>query len=126
MIYRWQTGAIAWVLHRLTGLFLTFYLTLHVWVIHNLTKGPEGFNEVMGFLGSPIFKLGEIGILFAILYHAFNGIRILIIDFGKGARYQKQLFWGLMAVASVIFLVAGSQLFMDFLAVLSKTFELSI
>ena len=95
-------GSWAWILHRLTGLALIFYLSLHIWVISTLTSGAEKFNEVMKFLGSPLFKYLEIGLWFVILFHAFNGIRVLIIDFSKGSLYHKKLFWILMTIAFIM------------------------
>ena len=51
----------------------------------------------------PIFKLGEIGLFAAVLFHAINGLRIVIFDFWVGAmRFQKQMFWA----GAVIFVAA--------------------
>lgn len=105
--YKWRIGMAAWFLHRLSGLALIFYLCLHIYVIHNLAYGEKRFNETMQFLGSPLFKLLEIGLLGVILYHAFNGLRIIIIDFWGGTRIQKKLFLIFMAVAVALF-VAGA------------------
>ena len=105
--YRWQLGMIAWALHRLSGLALIFYLCLHIYVIHNLAFGASRFNEVMKMVGSPMFKVLEIGLLGVILYHAFNGIRIVIVDFWGGAKIHKKLFWAMMCVAAALF-VAGA------------------
>jgi len=101
---------VAWLLHRLSGLALTFYLCLHIYVIHSLTYGPERFNAMMKFLGSPLFKALEIGLFGVILYHAFNGIRVIIIDFWGGSRIQKQLFYILMAVAALLFLAGAARM----------------
>lgn len=103
MRYRWHLGYIAWLLNRITGVAITAYLVIHMWVIHHLTKGPDEFNEVMHFVQQPLFKLAEIGLLGVILYHAVNGVRLLIVEWGGGARYQKKLFWWVMAVGIVLF-----------------------
>ncbi len=95
-------GSWAWMLHRLSGLLLIFYLSLHIWVINSLTIGPESFNKVMAFLGSPVFKLAEVGLWGVILFHAFNGVRIVIVDFFKGSLFQKKLFFILIAIAFVM------------------------
>lgn len=108
------TGSWAWILHRLSGLALIFYLTLHIWVINSLTKGPESFNEVMGFLGSPLFKILEIGLWGVILYHAFNGIRVVVVDFWKGSLFHKKLFYGLIAIAFILW-IAGSYMIVSHL-----------
>jgi len=103
--YRYHTGTVAWVLHRLAGLALIFYLVLHIWVIHNLNS-PIGFNKVMLFLNTPVFKILEIGLWGVIIYHAFNGLRIIIVDFFAGSKVQKQMFWGVVAIGIIVF-IAG-------------------
>jgi len=105
--YRWKLGMVAWVLHRLSGLVLIFYLCMHIFVIHNLAYGEDRFNEVMELLGSPMFKVLEIGLLGVILYHAFNGLRVIIVDFWGGTKIQKKLFWVMMAIAAALF-IAGA------------------
>jgi succinate dehydrogenase / fumarate reductase cytochrome b subunit len=98
-------GSWAWILHRLAGLALIFYLCLHIWVINTLTLGPEKFDSVMGFLGSPMFKLLEVGLWGVILFHAFNGARIVIVDFFKGALFHKKLFFLLIAIAAILWVI---------------------
>lgn len=105
--YRKFTGSWAWILHRLSGLALIFYLTLHIWVINTLTQGPGQFNKVMNFLVSPLFKFLEVGLWGVILYHAFNGIRVVLVDFSKGSLFHKKLFYFLVAVAFILW-AAGS------------------
>lgn len=105
--YKWKLGMVAWLLHRLSGLALIAYLCMHIVVIHNLAYGPENFNAVMEILGSPFFKVLEIGLFGVILYHAFNGLRVIVVDFWGGTKKQKQLFWIMMAIAGVLF-VAGT------------------
>jgi succinate dehydrogenase / fumarate reductase, cytochrome b subunit len=104
MIYRWHLGYVAWLLNRITGVAITFYLALHIWVIHHLHQGPQGFNKVMGVVSHPVFKLLEIGLIGIILFHAMNGIRLLIVEWGGGTRNHRKLFWWMMAIGVVLFL----------------------
>lgn len=105
--YTHFVGSWAWLLHRLSGLALIFYLCLHVWVIHTLTLGPESFNKLMAFLTSPLFRILEAGLWGVILYHAFNGVRVIIVDFFGGSLAHKKLFLILIAVAFLLW-AAGS------------------
>jgi len=100
--YQWHVGFIAWVLHRLTGLLLSLYLIIHVWVVRTISHGPEGFNRVMAMVQTPLFLFFEVGLLGTVLYHALNGVRLLLIDLGWGVRHQKGLFFVLAALAMVI------------------------
>lgn len=114
--YRWHVGTLAWILHRITGLLLIFYLVLHIWVTHHISQGPEGFNRVMKAVQSPIFLLLEIGLLACVLYHALNGLRIIVVELSReGVEAQKQIFAAMMALAIILFLVAGVPMFIHFL-----------
>ncbi len=104
--YRYHTGTVAWIFHRLSGLALILYLVLHIWVIHNLDN-PAGFNKVMAFLNEPIFKLLELGLWGVIIYHAINGLRIILVDFFGGSKNQKKLFWGVVVIGIIVF-IAGA------------------
>jgi succinate dehydrogenase / fumarate reductase cytochrome b subunit len=103
-------GSWAWILHRLSGLGLIFYLTLHIWVINTLTLGEETFNDVAAFLNSPLFKLLEVGLWGIILFHAFNGVRIVIVDFFKGSLFHKKLFFVMIAIAFVLWAIGSYML----------------
>jgi len=106
MLYKIKTGMLAWILFRLTGLGLVFYMALHIHVISNL-HDPTKFNDAMAFLGSWQFRFLEIGLFILVLYHALNGIRIFIVDFFNGSLYQAKLFWTLMGVGFFLFLAGA-------------------
>jgi len=110
MHYRWHAGYVAWLLNRLTGVAITFYLLLHIWVIHHLAQGRESYQRVMDFLSSPLFSFLELGLIGVVLYHMMNGIRLVLIDFGNGALYSKRAFWVLMAVGVVLYVICAWEL----------------
>lgn len=97
-------------MHRLSGLALIFYLSLHVWVINSLTMGPDKFNSVMKFLASPLFKFLEVGLWAVILFHAFNGVRIVLVDFSKGSLFHKKLFTVLITIAFILWVLGSVML----------------
>ena len=90
--YRIHAGTFAWILHRLSGLGLIFYLLLHIWVISHLSGGQKSFDGIMHAFGSPLFKFMEIGLVGVILYHLFNGLRVTLIDMGVLVEKQKILY----------------------------------
>lgn len=106
MRFHWYTGQVAWVLHRVTGLAIVLYLVIHIWSISKLSD-PATFNAEMALYSQPLFRLGEIGLLAACVFHALNGARIFLVDFGNGARYHKQLFYAVL-VLSVVVITAGA------------------
>src|SRR5687767_10328600 len=108
--YRWRySGMLAFVIQRVTGLALLAYLFLHVLTIHQLRE-PARFDESMRMFDSPLFKLGEIGLLGAVILHALNGVRLTLIDMGVGvtATRQRQMFWYLAVGVGAIVFIAGA------------------
>lgn len=105
--YQWHVGSFAWVLHRITGLLLSLYLVIHIWVVRTVGQGPEGFDRVMATVQTPLFLFFEVGLLGTVLYHALNGVRLLLIDTGWGVRHQKGLFFVLAGLAVVVLLIGA-------------------
>ena len=81
MRYRGAIGQWSWVLHRLTGVGVVFFLALHVIDTSWAVFYPDLYVKAIAAYQSPIFTLGEFGLVFAVVYHAFNGIRIVIFDY---------------------------------------------
>ncbi|WP_309129932.1 succinate dehydrogenase, cytochrome b556 subunit [Microbacterium sp.] len=101
-LYRGREGMWSWVLHRITGVAIFFFLLVHVLDTSLIRVSPEAYDAVIGTYKHWIMGLGEIALVGAIVFHAFNGLRIILVDFwSKGAQYQRQLFWGVLAVWAV-------------------------
>lgn len=101
-----STGFISFLLCRFTGVALVLYLFLHMWVIGSINSGPEAFNARLALVQTPVFKFLEVGLLAAVVYHAFDGIRLLIVHYLDVTEYRKSLFYAAFAV-SVLLTVAG-------------------
>ena len=44
-------------------------------------------------------------LVFVVIYHAMNGLRVVLFDVGLGIRRQKAVFWVTMAIAAVLTVV---------------------
>lgn len=103
-LYRGKVGMWSWVLHRITGVAIFFFLLVHVLDTALVRLSPEAYNAVITTYKTPIIGLAELGLVAAILYHALNGIRVILIDFwSKGAKYQNLMFWIVVVIAFVVF-----------------------
>jgi len=92
---------------RISGVALIFYLILHIYVLHHLLEGPAAFDALMKTVQSPLFKLFEVALLGAVLYHALNGVRLLIIDFGSGAKNHQPWFWAMVSIGFLAFILGA-------------------
>lgn len=98
-LYRGREGMWSWVLHRITGVAIFFFLLVHVLDTSLVRLSPDAYNAVMGTYKTVVMGLGEIALVGAIVFHAFNGLRIILIDFwSKGTRYQKVMFYIVVAL----------------------------
>jgi succinate dehydrogenase / fumarate reductase cytochrome b subunit len=106
-----QTGGWAYILHRVTALGLTFYLYLHLVILGQLAKGPEGYDGFLALVRNPIAIAGELLVVAGGILHGLNGIRIILTTFGLSVTRQKQLFYVLMVIALVAILIFGNRMF---------------
>jgi succinate dehydrogenase / fumarate reductase, cytochrome b subunit len=111
--YKFHIGTIAWLFHRISGLALIFYLSLHVWVVHYLAESPQTFDTLMNFLASPLFKFAEVGLLAAIIYHSLNGVRVILSEYKWGNANQKALFYFAFGITLLVTAIGGFILVKD-------------
>lgn len=98
-LYRGDLGMWSWVAHRITGVLTFFFLFAHVLDTALVRVSPNAYDVVIETYKNPVVNLIEVGLVGAVLYHALNGIRVMLVDFWeKGPRYQRQMLWGIVAV----------------------------
>jgi succinate dehydrogenase / fumarate reductase cytochrome b subunit len=106
-LYRGDPGMWSWVLHRVTGATIFFFLFVHVLDTALVRVSPEAYNAIIDTYKTPIIGLMEMGLVVAVLYHALNGIRIILIDFWEqGPKYQRLMLWIVLAVWITVFIAA--------------------
>jgi succinate dehydrogenase / fumarate reductase cytochrome b subunit len=95
----------SWVAHRITGVTLFFFLFAHVIDTAMVRVSPDAYNTAVETYKNPVVGIMELGLVAAVLFHAFNGIRIILIDFwGNGPRYQRQMSYGVIVLFLILFL----------------------
>ena len=102
-----STGFISFVLRRFTGVALVLYLFTHMWVIGSVNSGPEAFDARLNLVQTPFFKLAEIALLAAVVYHAFDGIRLIIVHYFEVTEYRKSLFYAIFAISAILVIAGG-------------------
>jgi succinate dehydrogenase / fumarate reductase cytochrome b subunit len=111
--YRGGQGHWAYVLHRLSGLGILAFLAAHVVDTALIGWGPEVYNKAIALYRHPFFRVNEVVLFAAVLYHALNGVRVVLVDVVPGAtRHHKKmlavetlLFFALMIPAAVAMLI---------------------
>ena len=89
-LYRGREGMWSWVLHRITGVVLFFFLLVHVLDTGLVRVSPEAYDLVIETYKNPIVGLAEVGLVGAFLFHSLNGLRVIAVDFWKhGTRFHR-------------------------------------
>ena len=100
--YRGRSGHLSWIAHRISGLAILLFLVIHVWETANAYFYPELYAWSIAVFKYPPIAIGEIPLVGAVFYHAFNGTRISILDFKpEWWKYQQKtalIVWVLFAI----------------------------
>ncbi|MBF6356276.1 succinate dehydrogenase, cytochrome b556 subunit [Nocardia higoensis] len=101
-LYRGDPGMWSWALHRITGVTLFFFLFVHVLDTALVRVSPQMYNEAIEIYKTPVVALMEMGLVVCVLFHALNGVRVILVDFwSEGPRFQRQMLWVVLAVTVV-------------------------
>jgi len=103
-LYRGREGMWTWVLHRITGVAIFFFLFAHVIDTAMVRVSPHAYNSAVDTYKNPVVGVLELGLVAAVLYHGLNGVRIILVDFWeKGPHYQRQMTYGVAVLFVVLF-----------------------
>lgn len=96
--YKGKSGQWAFLAHRISGFLVFLFLLLHI-IDVSLVRWPGTYNQVHQLYGNVVLRLFEVGLLFGLVFHSFNGLRIVAIDlFPEAVRNQRRLLQVVMAV----------------------------
>jgi succinate dehydrogenase / fumarate reductase cytochrome b subunit len=93
---RWLFGArrgleaYMFLLHRLTGLTLLIFVVAHILLGASRLISMSLWAELMQLTRSPWIAGLEYLLLFAFAFHAFNGLRLILVEFGIGIGKPEQ------------------------------------
>lgn len=101
--YRGTEGMLAWAFHRISGVAIWLFVVLHVVDIYLVGENPEAYNEILAIYASPPGRVGEVLLGAALLYHALNGLRIILMDFWPAlTRYHRQLWYASWVIFAAV------------------------
>lgn len=114
-VYQLKEGQIAFILHRVTGVAVILFLFVHLVENFFLLMGEEAYNRAISIYDTWYFRLGEFGLIAAVVYHAMNGLRVVVIDFwAKSTAYHKRMWYAAMAVTVVACLAVAKVMLLDY------------
>lgn len=113
--YQGREGHYAFLLHRLTGLGTLLFLIIHILDTSTVYFFPSLYEHAIAIYRLPIFMLGEIALVFSLVYHGVNGLRIAVTDLWLPAkwaiRFQRNAVRGTLLLSILLWAPAAAWMF---------------
>ncbi|HEY7875561.1 MAG TPA: succinate dehydrogenase, cytochrome b556 subunit, partial [Actinomycetota bacterium] len=90
--YKGGLGQWSWAAHRITGVLVLAFLFGHIVDTFAVGFGPELYDETISLYKQWWFKPFEVALIAAVLFHALNGLRIILFDFWPGLSRKQRTF----------------------------------
>ena len=88
--YNGREGQLSFLLHRLSGLGTLLFLAVYILDTSTVYFFPSLYEHAINLYRSTPFMLGEIVLVFLVIYHGVNGARIAIFDLFAPDRWNIQ------------------------------------
>ena len=107
-IYKGKSGQWSFVAHRVTGFLVFMFLLLHIVDVSLVNIAAELYNTVHELYGNVLLRLFEVGLLFALLFHSMNGLRIVLVDFFPGVIRREKMLSGMVVFVTLAAGIPGA------------------
>jgi succinate dehydrogenase / fumarate reductase cytochrome b subunit len=85
-----SSGQLAFLLHRIAGLAVLFYLTLHILTTSTVFFAPQWYDKLIEIFRNPFIMMIEIILSFFVVFHGVNGLRLAYIDLFRPDLWSKR------------------------------------
>jgi len=100
-------GSRAFAADRIVALGLVFYLYLHLGVLSLLLRGQEAWRGFLRLATTTAFLGLDVLLLFGLLFHGLNGLRVALVGSGIVPERHRALFWAATVVGVLVLLVGA-------------------
>lgn len=100
-----RSGIWAWIIQRVSAVFLVVGLIVHYLVVHYAIERPVNYAKVFERLSHPVWIIFDTLLLMAVVYHALNGVFMIFLDFGIKERAKTALAWILWILGIATFII---------------------
>jgi succinate dehydrogenase / fumarate reductase cytochrome b subunit len=95
--------AYMWAAQRITGVIIFGFLMYHLYTLSTIFESKAAFDQVMKRFQRPLIKFGELLLVWIILVHALNGLRLILLNLFPGLNH-KQLAYYASGASLILFL----------------------
>lgn len=103
--YKGGKGLLAFLLHRITGLGTLLFLTVHITMTSLVYIYAPLYTRLVEIFQWPVIMFIEILLVFCVIYHGANGLRIATIDLFKPRWLQERNSTRAMLITLVVAII---------------------
>ena len=100
-------SGLSFSLHRITGIILLIYLVLHLTFLTSLRYGKDIYHSLIEKTVQPATLPLDLLLILATFYHAFNGMRVILHEFGLAVELRKVLIYITYALTIIFWIYAS-------------------
>ena len=103
---RSRGGMWPWLGQRVTAVLVIVTIMVHLVLTHYIAIGQLSFANIGDRLAGGAVLVNDIVLLVAVVYHALNGLRMVVLDWGLASSSGRRVFdivlW-LVGIAAVVY-----------------------
>jgi succinate dehydrogenase / fumarate reductase cytochrome b subunit len=95
-----------WLGQRVTAVVIIVTIMVHLVLTHFVAIGQLSYDNIGARLASGAVLVNDVLLLVAVVYHALNGVRMVVLDWGlsgAGARRGFDLFLWVVGVVAIVY-----------------------
>ena len=100
-------GMWPWLGQRVTAVLVIVTILVHIVLTHYVSIGHLSFANIGSRLGNVAVLVNDIVLLFAVVFHGLNGLRMVLLDYTFRSAGSRQAFGALLWLVGVAAVVYG-------------------
>ena len=100
-------GMWPWLGQRVTAVLVIVTIMVHLVLTHYIAIGELSFDNIGARLAGGAVLVNDIVLLVAVVYHALNGLRMVVLDWGLASSGGRRVFDALLWLVGILSIVYG-------------------
>ena len=104
---RSRGGMWPWLGQRVTAVLVIVTIMLHLGLTHYIAIGRLSFDDIGDRLAGGAVLVNDLVLLVAVVYHALNGLRMVVLDWGLAGSGSRRVFDAVLWLVGILAIVYG-------------------
>jgi succinate dehydrogenase cytochrome b556 subunit len=96
-----------WLGQRVTAVLVIVTIMVHLLLTHYIAIGQLSFDNIGDRLAGGAVLVNDIVLLVAVVYHALNGLRMVVLDWGLASSGRRRVFDAVLWLVGILAIAYG-------------------